>query len=145
MSWTNNSLNTSAAETSLLLYDGETYYFSVKAKNGAGLFSDISVSDGIIVDISTDILQYPVDNIFVFIHPNPTKDLLNIEIKNIVNPFIEIINIKGQIIYSKFLNTNLTQIDISEYSKGVYFLKVTGNSDNQNPPIINEVHKIVVY
>jgi len=49
-SWTMNGSGTSSAVTGLSLSHGQTYYFSIKAENGAGLLSASSSSDGIIID-----------------------------------------------------------------------------------------------
>ncbi|MDD3875210.1 MAG: N-acetylmuramoyl-L-alanine amidase [Bacteroidales bacterium] len=49
VNWTNNGLNTSVIHSGLNLSYGTTYYVSVKARNGAGLFSDISSSNGAIL------------------------------------------------------------------------------------------------
>lgn len=52
-SWTNVGLSTYAAATGLVLIPGSTYYFNVRAINGAGLFSNEISSDGIMVATST--------------------------------------------------------------------------------------------
>jgi len=56
------------------------------------------------------------------IYPNPVKDLININ--NADNTTLEIMNTKGQLIFSKELNSNHEQIDISNFNKGIYFVKV---------------------
>lgn len=50
--WTSIGLATSVTKTDLFLIDGVTYYFMVRVKNGAGLWSEIGYSDGITVDIT---------------------------------------------------------------------------------------------
>ncbi|MBU1598489.1 MAG: PKD domain-containing protein, partial [Nanoarchaeota archaeon] len=47
--FTSAGVNTGITRTGLNLAKGQTYYFSVKAKNGAGLFSEAGVSDGILI------------------------------------------------------------------------------------------------
>jgi PKD repeat protein len=49
VNWTNNSINTFFIRTGLSLVYGQTYYISVRSKNGAGLWSSISSSDGITI------------------------------------------------------------------------------------------------
>ncbi len=44
--WTNNGLSTSVTRTSLSLTVGMTYYFTIRVKNGAGLYSVVACSDG---------------------------------------------------------------------------------------------------
>jgi len=46
--WTSVGTNTSVTKTGLSLTSGTTYYFSVKAKNGAGLWSVVGTSNGIV-------------------------------------------------------------------------------------------------
>lgn len=48
--WTDNGLNTTAESTGLNLTHGVTYYISVKALNGAGLYSNVTSSNGQMVD-----------------------------------------------------------------------------------------------
>ena len=77
------------------------------------------------------------------IYPNPNNGIFNINIKNICdeNISVEIMNITGQVIYSKQFDIKLTktvkEIDISNYSKGLYFLKV------QSKEII-KVEKLII-
>ncbi len=45
--WTSSGPSAGINRTGLSLTDGISYYFTVKARNGAGLWSDVGVSDGI--------------------------------------------------------------------------------------------------
>jgi PKD repeat protein len=47
--WTDNSTNTNVTVTGLSLQSGTTYYFNVKAENGAGLQSEVASSDGVVL------------------------------------------------------------------------------------------------
>ena len=48
--WTSAGIDKSVTAKSLDLTNGKTYYFSVKAQNGAGVWSETGYSDGIMVD-----------------------------------------------------------------------------------------------
>jgi hypothetical protein len=48
--WTSAGTNTSVVVIGLSLQPGKKYYFSAKAKNGAGLWSAVGASDGITID-----------------------------------------------------------------------------------------------
>ena len=48
--WTSLGVATEVTKTGLNLQDGETYYFNVKARNGAGHWSEVGSSNGITVD-----------------------------------------------------------------------------------------------
>ena len=64
------------------------------------------------------------ENNTINIYPNPSDDLINIEIENINNVTIEIYNVSGNLIFSKTLNSKVEKIDISGLSMGMYFVKV---------------------
>ena len=50
LAFTNAGPATEVSQNGLSLVNGGTYYFSVRATNGAGLIGDVGTSDGIIVD-----------------------------------------------------------------------------------------------
>ena len=50
VNWTSTKTSTSVTRTGLSLLQGKTYYFAVKARNNAGLWSAIGYSNGIKVD-----------------------------------------------------------------------------------------------
>lgn len=63
----------------------------------------------------------------ISIYPNPTDNLIHIDFDlstNSVNAEFELLNITGKIILKKSLNQLSTQIDLSNYPKGMYFVKV---------------------
>ncbi len=49
LDWTDNGANCSVSLSGLSLIDGMKYYFSVKAENGIGLYSQSTSSDGLVV------------------------------------------------------------------------------------------------
>ncbi|MBU0488792.1 MAG: PKD domain-containing protein [Bacteroidetes bacterium] len=53
INWTSNATNTTVTVSGLSLTPGQIYYVSVKAENGAGLFSGVTTSDGQLVANST--------------------------------------------------------------------------------------------
>ena len=59
------------------------------------------------------------------IYPNPVKDFLNIEVCKDIH--FEIINCTGSIMLKKDMNTKFERIDVTDYSHGVYILKVYNN------------------
>ncbi|MCK5607762.1 Ig-like domain-containing protein, partial [Candidatus Pacearchaeota archaeon] len=50
VNWTSTGINTEVTHTGLSLIQGQSYYFNVKAINGAGISSGIKSSDGILVN-----------------------------------------------------------------------------------------------
>ena len=57
VNWTSVGTNTAVTNTELSLSAGRTYYFTVKAKNGVGLWSDVGTSDGIVAQVSEETLS----------------------------------------------------------------------------------------
>jgi len=69
LNWSDNGINTTVTKSGLTLTQGTTYYFSVKAENGAGLTS-ICSSDGMVVDVNTGFNSN--ENIInISVQPNP--------------------------------------------------------------------------
>ena len=73
--------------------------------------------------LATD-LNIPEVNDKLNIYPNPSDDIVNIEIENIDNTILEIYDVNGMLVYSKQPNSKSEKIDISGFSKGVYLVKV---------------------
>lgn len=67
----------------------------------------------------------------ILIYPNPTTDIINIAAKNDIK--IDVINLLGEIIITI---ENQDQIDLSQYSNGLYILDITYNN-------IKIQHKII--
>ncbi|MDD5131310.1 MAG: C25 family cysteine peptidase [bacterium] len=60
--WTSTGITTSVTVSGLTLQNGRNYYFSVKARNGAGLWSATGYSNGIIVDATAPSTPVVVDD-----------------------------------------------------------------------------------
>jgi hypothetical protein len=62
----------------------------------------------------------------ILLYPNPSSDYFMIETREIYNN-LEIRDYTGKIILVEILNANKTQIDISKFAKGIYFVEVFNN------------------
>ena len=78
-------------------------------------------ANGIPNSVKENILIVNEVNIF----PNPTSDYFKIElpINNKIS-FIEIINIQGKLIKSQYIIDNQNTIDVSDFSAGLYILRM---------------------
>jgi len=65
----------------------------------------------------------------MLLYPNPNNGNFTIDIENIENATIEIYNLSGQLILKEIVFKNVTQIDLKEYQKGLYIVKII--SDNK--------------
>lgn len=59
----------------------------------------------------------------VKIYPNPAENVLHIEYTGAEEITIQVLNSTGQIIYTKALFSTNTEINLLQYSSGVYLLK----------------------
>jgi PKD repeat protein len=62
------------------------------------------------------------------IYPNPTSNFINIE--NIQNSEINIYDVNGKLVYSKFIKENKLVLDIKDWANGIYFIKTPTTSQS---------------
>jgi hypothetical protein len=75
------------------------------------------------------------------IYPNPTTNVVNIEISCFEkNSYYEIYDSNGLLINSKQIDSNISilQIDLSNYSNAIYFIKIYCGSDFETYKVIKE-------
>jgi Subtilase family/Secretion system C-terminal sorting domain len=115
---------------SLLNYKNQKVQFKIINSSGRG--NSMYVDNFRFIDLKPNSTEYPLvaDNIKVF--PNPSANgIFNIELKNIGsnNAIYTVLDINGKQLIQK--NTQLNdagsklQINLSNYAKGMYFLRVT--------------------
>jgi len=111
----------------------QNYEISVTATDLGGA----SISDEFILNVNGHISVNKIsDNIRIY--PNPASNILYIENTESINK-IEIINIQGQEISTiQNINKEIIEINISDMSKGIYFLKISSQSSNLLKKLIIE-------
>ena len=76
-------------------------------------------------------LELSLDDFLVF--PIPTHDYINIISQwNVENYNLEIIDLRGKLLYSKSINNPRTSILINEFSNGIYILKFSYEINGKN-------------
>ncbi|MFC1474659.1 FG-GAP-like repeat-containing protein [bacterium] len=83
--WTDNTTSVTVTNTGLSLVTGTTYYYSVKAENGEGLFSNVSSSDGLAV-WATAPVQMPAMAPSAWAHFGPCKTGMTVDIQSAFGP-----------------------------------------------------------
>jgi len=135
VNWTDNWFNDTVTHTGLTLIDGQTYYVSVKAENGAGLQSAVFTSNGQTVDLTpTNINEHTTSEQFI-VYPNPftNSSTLSYELTENANVLIELHDVLGKriVVYNNNQPSGKHQLTIDsralELSKGVYFVKLNVN------------------
>lgn len=65
------------------------------------------------------------DEFIVELFPNPTNQNVTIIIQNLKDPLIfNLLDLNGKIIISKNMINNITNLDVSDLSKGIYLYKI---------------------
>lgn len=68
----------------------------------------------------------PIPYAEINVYPNPAKQILTVSAIAIINSAV-ITNLIGQVVYTREVNANSLQIDISTLQKGIYFLRINGS------------------
>ena len=132
-------------DTSLISSSGEDGVVSFVQDNGCDIGSGglnywYSVARTLMIRMNLGEIAVPASivesqfNGTLFLYPNPSNDIVNIELNNVQNDFydISVKNILSQVVYSKSFKVHnyLTEsIDFSNYEKGTYIVTVK-NSDS---------------
>ncbi len=136
VAWTANGLSTSVTNNSQTLADNQLYYFSVKALNGAGLYSSIRTSDGQrylnTTTVAENQSQQPLQ-----IYPNPVSEhsTLNFSVDDANIIRFELLDITGRCVQllaeRRFdAGNHSMEVDLSKQAQGVYFIKMTQGKMN---------------
>ena len=83
---------------------------------------NISYPDTLVIVNSTRLNPHFHENIWIY--PNPTNSILTIESEQQGLHSIEITSLNGQLIYKGEMEGTTHQIDLSSFSKGVYFVTI---------------------
>ncbi len=62
------------------------------------------------------------------IYPNPTTNVLNINLGDYNNAQIQVLDITGKTIFNTNTTNTTNSINVSSFNKGVYFIKITTNN-----------------
>jgi hypothetical protein len=94
-----------------------------RAVRGAGYRSDIAVDQISLRDaLPVGVGENDLSSAFS-VFPNPVSNVLMLNANEVLN--VEVVNTVGSRIIQTQVNTGLNQIDVSKWSKGVYFISVS--------------------
>jgi len=62
------------------------------------------------------------------IYPNPANDKIQVKLKNSVNQEIQIIDVKGELMFKGILTEMISTIDVNELSNGIYFITINNTT-----------------
>jgi guanyl-specific ribonuclease Sa len=116
---------------STVIVDGTTYYAS-QTINGIESIERLAVT----VKSGTLGMTDLVMKDFTY-YPNPVKNIFTISNTSIIDE-VSLISIKGETLLTRKINSLYSEIDLSNFSKGVYFLKVKSEGTEKTVKIIKE-------
>jgi guanyl-specific ribonuclease Sa len=116
---------------STVIVDGTTYYAS-QTINGIESTERLAVTVKSATLGTTDL----VIKDFTY-YPNPVKNIFTISNTSIIDE-ISLISIKGETLLTKKINSLHHEFDLSNFSKGVYFLKVKAEGTEKTVKLIKE-------
>lgn len=80
-------------------------------------------------NLSADVFD---DSTSISIYPNPTSDFVNIKTKNEPLNSVQVFDSLGRLVFtSTNLKNNLHRLDVSEYSTGIYFMRINDNTNKR--------------
>jgi len=92
-------------------------------------FDDIVINDNPDKTVTVGIEKLSQPSKFT-VYPNPADNVINIT--NTTNSQVQIFNLLGREIVNLKATSNLQSIDVTNFSEGVYLIKITGNDGNIN-------------
>jgi len=115
------------------VYIGSSNYTVTQHVSNA-CFSDTA---SLIISIVLDVEELSNDN-GLKIYPNPCKETIQIEILNDFGCDVSIVDVQGQVVYVGNISSNQARLDMSGFSKGVYFIQLETSNGSFNKKIIIE-------
>ena len=86
---------------------------------------------GVINQQITGVSQISNLNTQILVYPNPSKEIINVQINQLDNSIIrniEILDLTGKCVHSQIATLSNNQIDVSGFDNGFYFLQIKNNS-----------------
>jgi hypothetical protein len=105
------------------LVSGTTYYAS-QTENSCESTARLAIA----VTEDCSLATNDLDNSKFKYYPNPVKNVLNLSYSQNISK-IQIMNIIGQEVLSKSMNTNQSQVDMSQLPSGTYLVRVTAENN----------------
>src|SRR5690554_4477585 len=85
----------------------------------------VQISNPPLCNVATKINEYGLDE-NILVYPNPSNGHLEIDIKDLelTNAVLKIYNVLGEVVLKSFILKPISQINLFNQPKGIYFLKL---------------------
>jgi hypothetical protein len=147
VAWTSNMVADSVTRAGLNLTQGQFYYFTVRALDGAGLISLKTSSNGQKVDTlfgATTIAQTNGSINSVDMYPNPAGNSVNIvySLHEDASVTIDITDVAGNVVIKDLENRAVGKhgqsFDIGAFAKGIYFVQISINGSKKVMKLVKD-------
>lgn len=105
---------------------------SESAYNAAAVWQDFMSINSTLGIVDNDL------STSISIYPNPTKDILKINLINTIDAEVYLYDIQGRLILNKEINKEVSTLDISHLHSGVYILNIKTDIGTVSKKIIKE-------
>jgi len=118
---------------------GKQVFYSIKSKEWPETSASFILTKDTVIHIQLDASSSLVEenNQVVKVYPNPVKDILVLEMGNLVMEKWELFNMSGELIHFESFKED-SRINLSQFSAGVYLLKIS----NDNQVLVKKIKKI---
>lgn len=126
---------TLSGDVDISLYNGSAVYIAFHYMSTGTVVNECTTweVDNIVIEgeegMSSDD-QFTMDGLFI-VYPNPTTGLLYIEKPGMVITNINIMSVTGNLVKSVVPGTELTKVDLTDMSKGIYIIMFRNNETGQ--------------
>ena len=104
-----------------------TYNPEYPSSDGKFAVNSASLAENLVMNITSVIMLENEDQIKVF--PNPATDMLNV-VSDVEVKGVTLVNFIGQKVMSQAENSSRFQLNVSDFTPGIYFLKIETMSGN---------------
>lgn len=116
-----DGMNTANCKGTFAIYRPDSTIKAQMLDSEANFGDSISRSFCIADDLSVEKLVF---NDEILVYPNPTNTFITIDTKYMTASKIEVASIIGQIVYANESVNNQLQIDVANYPKGIYLVRI---------------------
>jgi len=88
------------------------------------------------LSITTGIVDFTYNKISIY--PNPTENIINIELNSISNGKISLKDILGRVVYSSNIIGTTHSINMVDYRSGVYFITIIQGNESQSFKVVKK-------
>lgn len=129
-----NSAFEQLSKTGITLPSIGLHTFNVRMKDNVGTWGPVFKS---VVSVQTTLGSTDFDLNGLTVYPNPVKNILNFSYTHDISS-VSVYNFLGQQVLSKSLQTNKSEIDLSELTSGTYYLSIQSQDKVKTIKIIKE-------